>query len=378
MSLFPLLLAAFAALGVAAGAWQVLIADLARALALTPGPLGLALTLAAVAAIPVMHLGGRFADRYGVRPAIATGALVIGGAFFLHVLASSWLTAIAAFLVWGMGAGLYDVGINAAASRHELASGERRMAWLHAAFSGAAATGALATGVALAQGVPFRSAYLAVTLGMVGIAALIALSPAMPPPPPAEERRAADGRGSLYRDAAVLAIASMTFAGYYGESAMENWSALYLREGLGVTAFVGASGVAVFHAAMTTGRIMAGTALRLVGPRTWMAIAGTLGAVGTLLAVGTSTPAVAIGGFLLVGLALSAVAPLSFSLAAAAAPDRVGQATAVVTTIGYSGALFAPGIVGGLAELVGLRVAIGTVAVAAVCVVVLSMRVREA
>jgi MFS family permease len=374
LPVYPLLLLAFAALGGAAGAWQVLLADFARALALTPGPLGVALSIGSIASIPVMYVGGGLADRHGVRPAIAFGAAAMALAFALHAAAGAYVVAVAAFLAYGAGAGVYDVGINAAAARYERESGRHVLAWLHAGFSGGAAAGALAMGAGLAAGLPFRGGYLLVAAAWLAMALLVATAAALPPGG-AEGPAAEAPRGTLYRDPTVLALAFMALAAFWGEGAMESWSALYLRQDLGVTAFVGASGVAVFHAAMTTGRLGAGLAMRVVGRRTWMIVAGTLGVIGTALAVGTTIPLVAIAGLLLVGLGLSAVAPLAFSLAAEAAPDRLGQATAVITTIGYAGGLVGPATIGLVAEAVGLRTALGTVALAALVVLLLAFRV---
>ena len=72
---------------------------------------------------------------------------------------------------------------------------------------------------------------------------------------------------------------------------------------------------------------------------------------------------VAVAGFLVVGLALSAVVPVAMSVAGDLAPGRAGGAISVVTTLGYGGFLLGPVIVGGLAEVFGLRVALGTIAV---------------
>ncbi len=376
---FFLLLLLFMALGAAAGAWQVVLADLARALALTPGPLGLALMSGGIAAIPVMFWGGRVVDQGGVRFAVAGGAALITLAYVGHIAATGLWGLVAALLLYGCGGGLYDVGINAAAARYEAATGRKAMAWLHAGYSAGGVVGALGAGAALAVGTSFRSVYAAVW-AMMGLLALLACFSrtleARPPGLVADVAGRVAGARSLYGPGPVLVLALMTLSGYYGESAMESWSSIYLRDGLGVTALVGASGVAVFHAAMTTGRLGAGFALRFVGRRTWLVTAGLLGALGTGVAVGTPEPAVAIAGLLLVGFGLSAVAPLAFSLAAEVAPRRVGEATAVITTIGYAGALLAPGVVGAIAEQAGLRVALATVALGALGIAVMASRLR--
>jgi MFS family permease len=77
----------------------------------------------------------------------------------------------------------------------------------------------------------------------------------------------------------------------------------------------------------------------------------------------------------LVGLALAAVAPLAFSVAGETVPDRAGSAVSVVTTFGYGGFLLGPPLVGGLAEVAGLRTALGVVA--GFAVFLLSLRLRE-
>jgi len=48
-----------------------------------------------------------------------------------------------------------------------------------------------------------------------------------------------------------------------------------------------------------------------------------------------------------------------------------------VTTFGYGGFLLGPPLVGGLAEAIGLRAALGIIAVAGVAVFALSLRLRE-
>jgi MFS family permease len=114
-----------------------------------------------------------------------------------------------------------------------------------------------------------------------------------------------------------------------------------------------------------------------VGNRRTLLGSGLLTAGGMLLALAATSPALVIGGFLLVGMGLAAVAPLAFSVAGDMVPDRAGSAVSVVTTFGYGGFLLGPPLVGGLAEVVGLRVALGVVAVAGLAIFVLSLRLRE-
>jgi MFS family permease len=68
---------------------------------------------------------------------------------------------------------------------------------------------------------------------------------------------------------------------------------------------------------------------------------------------------------------------LAFSVAGEMVPDRAGSAISVVTTFGYGGFLLGPPLVGGLAEVAGLRIALGIIAMAGLAVFVLSLGLRE-
>jgi MFS family permease len=122
------------------------------------------------------------------------------------------------------------------------------------------------------------------------------------------------------------------------------------------------------------GRLASGWLVGRVGNRRTLLGSGALAAVGMLLALATTSSALVVGGFLLVGLALAAVAPLAFSVAGDLVPGRAGAAVSVVTTVGYGGFLLGPPLVGGLAEAIGLRAALGIIAVAGVAVFALSLR----
>jgi MFS family permease len=78
-----------------------------------------------------------------------------------------------------------------------------------------------------------------------------------------------------------------------------------------------------------------------------------------------------------VGLALSVVAPLAFSLAGEARPAEAGRASSVITTIGYAGFLFGPGIIGTVAEAATLRIGLLAVVVAGLSIAVLAGRVAH-
>jgi MFS family permease len=380
-----LLLSAFGIFGLWAGCFTVLLADLSRALGLSPGPLGAALFAGAGASIAAMASLGWSADRFGRKTFLVVVTCLFACGIVGLAFAGNFVALVVVFIIVFPAGGLYDVGINAVAVDLEQTTGRRLMSFLHAAYSGGAVLGALGAGLLLWVGLDYRLVYL---LLLVPLAALmVAFAAARLPRSsggvhgggPSEanaEGSAQEGRWDLYRSAPLLLVAAIAVFGLLAEGEMGHWSGIYLRDSLGMGALLGGSGVAVFYGAMALGRLATGWTVGLLGNRHTLLGAGLLITLGMSLALVTTVPSLVIVGFLLVGLALAAIVPLAFSVAGDLVPERAASAISVVTTFGYGGFLLGPPLVGGLAEVVGLRVALGLIAVAGLCVFVLSLRLE--
>jgi len=353
------------------GVFAVLLADLSGALNLSPGPLGAALFAGAAASIVSMASLGWMADRLGRRVFILVSLGVFGLGISGLAFAGSYVALLAVLVVLYAASGLYDVGINAAAVDFERAAGRRLMSFFHSAFSAGGVVGALSAGALLQFGVEYSSVYLVVLIPLGGILLAVGLVSLPTPERPPEE---ANASGVLRRSGTLWLVAVIATLGLLSEGEMEHWSGVYLRSSLELPALLGASGVAIFFAAMAVGRFGAGFVVVRFGDRLTLLGAGLVTAGGMTLSLATREPFVVMTGFLLVGLALSAVVPISFSVAGDLAPGRAGAAVSLVTTLSYGGFLLGPVIVGGLAELAGLRLALGTIAIAGALISILSLR----
>ncbi|MGH3146605.1 MAG: MFS transporter, partial [Rubrobacter sp.] len=356
-----------------------LLADLSLALDLSPGPLGLALFVGAAASILAMATLGWTADRLGRRIYLVVVTLVFGLGISGLAVTDGYAALLATLVVLNSATGLYDVGINASAVDLEQATGQRFMPLLHAAFSGGAMVGALGAGLLIQAGADYRSVYLALLVPLVAVILAVAATrfPLIPTGEPS--RGGAGERGyRLTRHLPLLLVGAIATLGLLSEGEMEHWSGIYLRQTLGLPALFGGSGVAVFFGAMAAGRLGIAWAVRSFGNRRTLLAAGLFTAGGMGLALATREPALVVCGFLVVGLALSGVAPIAFSAAGDLAPERAGGAISVVTTLGYGGFLLGPVVVGGLAELLGLRLALGTIAVAGALIFILASRLKVA
>jgi MFS family permease len=391
--LLALEVSAFGFFGLFGGCYAVLLADLSGALGLSPGPLGIALFVGAGAAIASTGALGWASDRLGRKAYLILVSSAFGVGIAGLALAGSYPALLATLVVLYSASGLYDVGLNAVAVDLERLSGRRLMAYLHAAFSGGAIAGSLVAGALRQAGVDYRLVYLALLVPLAFLVAAFAAA-RFPRPeaagtegerPPGGEASVASteaeggagGRWALYRSGPLLLVAAIAFLGLLAEGEMFHWSGIYLRDTLGLAALVGGSGVAVFYGAHALGRLAIGWLVGRAGNRRTLVGSGALAAVGMAFSLATTVPALVMVGFLLVGVGLAAVAPVAFSVAGNMVPERAGSAVSVVTTIGYGGFLLGPPLVGGLAEAIGLRAALGVIAVAGAAVFALSLRLRE-
>jgi predicted MFS family arabinose efflux permease len=108
-------------------------------------------------------------------------------------------------------------------------------------------------------------------------------------------------------------------------------------------------------------------------PRLLLATGAAIAAIGTAAAATAHSLALALLGIAIAGLGTSVCAPTVLSLAGRlAAPGMRASAISIVTTLGYSGFLLGPAVVGLAAQALTLCLALVGVALVAVAVAVLA------
>jgi MFS family permease len=183
--------------------------------------------------------------------------------------------------------------------------------------------------------------------------------------PSAEPRRASTAPRRLL---VVLGLIAGCTA--YGEGAITDWGALHLRETLSATPAMAAAGYAAFSLAMACGRLLGSRLVRSFGATHVLVLGSTLAAIGMLAAALAPAAAVALVGFALVGLGLANVFPLAIARAGALGGSK---GVALASTVGYTGLLGGPPLIGLLVGGVGLPAALTTVSLLAAVAGALSL-----
>ncbi|HEV2089402.1 MAG TPA: hypothetical protein VGR21_13940, partial [Cryptosporangiaceae bacterium] len=139
-------------------------------------------------------------------------------------------------------------------------------------------------------------------------------------------------------------------------------------------------GFAVFSVCMVVGRLTGDALVARFGPVRTVAVAASVSAAGLTFALAVPSVAAAWLGFGLTGLGMATVVPLAFSGAGHRAGGDAHQAAtaiAAVATMSYVGWLAGPPIIGGLASLTSLPLALGVAVALTATIAVLSRTLRH-
>jgi MFS family permease len=355
------------------GTWAARIPAIADGLHLGAGEIGLALmaeTLAGVCALPV---AGWLVWRWGSSGVVAAGIPLLASTLALVPVAPNLVVLALVLAGLGISAGQLDMAMNAHGVAVEQHHDRLVLSSLHGAWSlGGSAASAIAV-VAVATGTSPRAHFALVAAGMalVGLGVWSCAAPAV------DGGAADEAPARLARPPRILVpLALLAFCGLLGESTAWSWSAVYVSGPVHGGEQLGAWAVGVFSMAMFTFRMVGDLITRRVGPVAVVRAGGTVATVGLALAIAAPNPATALVAFALMGMGLAIVVPIAYRAAGSlpGIPPAVG--ISALTTVGYSAFLFAPPMIGAIAEAASMRVAFVPVLVALVTMVALARQVQ--
>jgi MFS family permease len=313
------------------------------------GALGLALLCSMIGLLSSQVVAGPLITRRGSQPLVTLGGLGYALGLIPVALAGSWAVLAASFLFVGFSNGVLDVSMNTHGLTVEKQLGRPILSTLHAAFSFGALGGAAVGGLVAAAGVGVEAHLFTVAAaGVVSIlvAGQFLLSSGADATP--------DGPLFAVPSRALALVGAFAFCVLLSEGAINDWSAVYLENELGSSEGAAAAGLAAFSLTMGTGRLFGDRLNTALGPVRLARGGGGLAAAGVGIALLAQEPLLAVFGFACAGLGLAGLFPIALR-AAAAKGESAGPSVAAVSAGGYLGFMAGPPIIGGIAELAGLR-----------------------
>jgi MFS family permease len=352
--------------GAMVGTWVAHIPYMQDRLGVSKATIGFALLCMALGALVAMPVTGQVLDRRPSARVVRAAALVYCLLGPLPVIAPSPVALGVLLAVFGAANGAMDVSMNAHGVAVERELGRPIMSSLHAGWSFGGFFAAAVASLATAAGVDERleTAAMTVALWLAALLVTARLGEA--------STHSEHGGGLALPSRGVLLLGALCLIAMVVEGSMNDWSGIYLRHDLGAGAAAASTGFAGFSLGMALCRVGGDAVNARIGPRALLRGGMVLVAValGALLVIARPMPAVI--GFTLVGLGVANAVPIMFSAAGRVPP--AGPSLAAVFTVGYTGFIAGPPIIGILADAIGLPATLGLICFAALVVAALAGR----
>jgi MFS family permease len=357
-------------------------------LGLSDAGLGLVLVGMAAGALAASPLAGRVVGRVGSRPVVVAAALVLGASLWSAGAAPEPAVLFLALAVIGAADATMDIAMNANGAAYERRAGGSLMHRLHGAWSLGALAGAGLAAAAAGAGVSLT--WQLAVVGAVIAVGVLATRAGLVVGDSGDRAEVGDGAeagdvGPVATGAGtgrrvgrrmlgpLVVLGAATVGGAIVEGAPSDWSAIRL-ERLGTGPGVAALGFAAFMVGMLAGRLVGDHVTDRFGGAAVLRGGMALVAAGLVAGALVDHAAVFAVGLVVTGLGASGFFPLAFSAAGNTPGVAPGAGAATVSLAARLGFLVEPLVMGGLAELMGLRWAF--VAVAGVALVLAAAATR--
>ncbi len=360
--------AMFFFMGLCFSTWAARIPDIQAKFQLSEGQLGTILLCLPIGSMIGLPIAGWSVHTYGSRAIILFGSFAYAFTLPLIGLANATWMVVPVLVLFGMLGNIMNISLNTQALGLESQMGKSILASFHGLWSMAGFTGAgLGAGLIFFDFTP--AGHYAVVTGISVVIVLFSQKYVI------NDRKETEESGGLVLkrpDDLLLRIGMISFLGMMTEGCMFDWSGVYFKKiVLAQPEFV-ALGYVCFMGAMASGRFITDKATNRFGRIPVLQVSGALIFVGLVLSVAIPTVYTAAVGFLLVGLGVASIVPVSYGIAGRSKLYSPSVALALVSTISFFGFLLGPPLIGFVADLFDLKVSFALIAINGLGIALLS------
>ena len=336
--------------GLVFASWASRIPDLKEALNLSDAALGSILLALPIGQLITMPLSGRLVAIYGSKKILTLATPLYALCLTNLALAShGWHLALF-LLLFGISGNLCNIALNTQAVSAESHYGKPIMSSFHGSWSLGLFTGAL-------LGLLMMNLHLTTTAHFWIIAPLAWVHIFI------NHRFLLIGKSGqkekpkflMKPQGVLIQLGIIAFCSMAAEGAMMDWSGVYFKEIVNAPAKWVILGYASYSAMMTIGRFVGDKFIAAYGRKTMLQFCGALVSLGMFLSVVFPNLVIATIGFMLVGIGVSVIIPMIYSIAGNNDKMPASLAIAMVSSIGYFGFLMGPPLIGYISELFNLR-----------------------
>lgn len=338
---------AFFISGFAVTTWAPMIPAVKDKLQIGADILGMLLLSIGISAFIFMPLAGMLSRSYGCKKVLRTAiAVMAADLIILSLLGNIW--GFLVFLaVFGAAMGCIDVNMNLNAVIVENASKKRMMSGMHALWS-----------VGCFAGAGLFSFLAKAGLGITVIAAIHSLIVMVFTV--IYSRHFLNFKGVGNEKPIAVPKGIVVFFGvlacitFLGEGAVMDWSGVLLTEVKNTELSLAGVGYAVFSVAMLCMRLLGDKIVAVLGEEKTLVFGSIIGAIGFLSVIFLENFYAIQLGFVLMGLGLANIVPTIYSLTKYQKVMPINAAVTAITSMGYTGVILGPAVLGFVAHGFGI------------------------
>jgi MFS family permease len=342
----------FLANGYIFGGWAPKIPEFAARLGLDSAGMGLMILVFGIGSLSMMPVAGALSAQRGSGAVVRIFAIAFIPALLIIALVPNVVTAVIVMFYFGGTMAAMDVAMNANAVAVEKSMRRAIMSSCHAFWSLGGLIGAASGGFLIAQ---FGSTVHALVSTVVAAGLIAVAWPSVIADkfhhPSGEKQKLTLPRNPLPWLVGVMALFSMV-----PEGAIIDWSAYHMRQDLGASVTLAGFGFAAFSFSMAVMRFAGDLVRDRFGAVRTLRACTVIAIIGMLIVGFSTDPYVSLVGFAICGIGISNMVPIAFSMAGNMPGVNPSVGLSIATTLGYSGMLVAPSLIGFVASHSGFGV----------------------
>ncbi|MBL3658151.1 MFS transporter [Fulvivirga sediminis] len=364
--------AVFFAYGLCFASWASRIPSIQQAMELSDSALGLVLFALPVGSLISLPLSGYLVARYGSKIVVIISASIYTFALTGIGWAFNLFTLIPALFAFGLVGNTLNIAINTQAVSLEGKYGRNILATFHGMWSLAGFAGAGIGAYMIAESILTQYHFmivwvLALSILLFSFRFLLSEDTADNEPKPI----------FAWPEKSLLLLGIIAFCSMISEGAMFDWSGVYLKKVVQVKQDWVGIGYAAFMVAMAGSRLVADKLTHHLGVTKMLQVSGLLTGIGLLIIVIFPKFIICVIGLLIVGVGVSSVVPLVYSMAGKSKQMSSSAALASVSTFGFLGFLAGPPIIGLISGAVSLKLAFALLSLMGIIVFLLSRKLSK-
>lgn len=362
------------AMGLNFSTWASRIADVRSALGMSEADLGTVLFAIPVGQIFVMPFSGKLAAKYGSHKTVVAGlCLYICALVALGAGTERWHLMLG-LAFFGAFSNLTNISVNTQGIYTEGLFRRPIMSSFHGAWSTAGFTGALiGTGMIALKLSPFYHFLIVAGLLFIIIGTnfnyLVKVKPVIQP-------KKENKRLFPKTDPVLIWLGVMAFCCMVSEGIMFDWSVIYFEDVVKASGSFKVAGYTCFMVMMAFGRFFGDRVIRKIGRKRVLQISGCMvsfGLFGAVLLPFFIPSAIA---FMVVGLGVSTIVPIIFSIAGRRPGIPPSIALQTVSSVSFLGFMLGPPVIGYIAHATSLRISFAIIGIFGFAIAFLVSRVK--